>query len=187
MAEWSIHAVCCDVIVEDGQHRWPFILLLLLLYYYYYYYCYTNSTITHLHFVQWRATVPHMSNIQQVLQRQTCHIVLFVVGSVHAEHTSVIVFKYECKCRDSLCNIQSLGRAVELWNLDYLGGNGVKCFFFLTVLFYFSKSYISWSSALKEWLNILGKLHSSCQELDDTTIVSVRYIQSYSQKTVSLA
>lgn len=24
MAEWSIHVVCCDVIVEDGWPHWPF-------------------------------------------------------------------------------------------------------------------------------------------------------------------
>lgn len=109
MAEWSIHAVCCDVIVDDGQHHRPFTLLLLLQHYYY---CYcTNSTITRPHFVQWRALFPHMSNIQQLLKKQPCHILLFVVGSVPSECTSVIVFKYECKCRDSLCNIQRLRRA----------------------------------------------------------------------------
>lgn len=89
MAEWSIHAVCCGIIVEDGRHHWPVTLLLLLQYYYQ---LYSNLFF---HCVQWEAASPHQRNIQLL---KKCHT-SFSKHLAPAKSISVMVFKCECKCK----------------------------------------------------------------------------------------
>lgn len=92
----------------------------------------TNPTITPPHFVQWRATFPHIRNIQQLLvKKQPCHTPL--PSHRFSPCTSVTVFKYECKCRDALYNMLSGKRMYHCRILIIHRDNGLKCLWFVSV------------------------------------------------------
>lgn len=91
MAEWSIHVVCCDVIVEDGQHHWPFTLLLLLQYNYYYnHWLYNNSSSLCAVEINTSSHVKHST--APLKESAMSHVRLFLVGSAPAECAPVWLY-----------------------------------------------------------------------------------------------